>query len=316
MPYISGLNRKHLENIILLLVLYIFPWFSFSGCNESVPGQGTNNGAMTSNSKNYPFPYQLEEPNAKYKLPSVLKEISGLAWVNETLLATVQDEKGNIYLFDLERGEVTDKIDFGGNGDYEGIAIKGDDLWVVRSDGRLYEVKKDGSVNVIDTSLDEDFDVEGLEWYPEKEVFLLACKGFPGQGKALKNKKTCYAFDPASGLLDNKPFLIVDLAEVAQGKKRKPKEDVNEFFNPGKGNKVFQPSGVGVHPVSGDIYLISSVGKKLLVLSPKGKLLHIASLDYSHFPQPEGICFSPNGIMYISTEGDGGKGKIYRFDPA
>lgn len=314
MPY----RIPYANGILLFLFLLIL---SLQSCdNETTSNDHNSNGSISKTNtgsvmKDYPFPYDLAHPEGKQKLPSELKEISGLAWLKEDILATVQDEKGNIYIVDLTKGEVTEKIDFGKNGDYEGIAARGEDIWVVRSDGRLYEVLKNGEVNVYDTPLDEDFDVEGLDWYEKKGVLLLACKGYPGQGKALKQKKTCYAFDPETKLMDTKPFLVVDLAEVAQGKKRKNKDEVDEFFNPGKGNKVFQPSGVSVHPLSGDIYLISTVGKKLLVYSRKGKLLHMETLHYDHFPQPEGICFSPEGKLYLSTEGAGGKGKILWFNP-
>lgn len=33
-------------------------------------------------------------------------------------------------------------------------------------------------------------------------------------------------------------------------------------------------------------------------------------LDTDNFPQPEGITFSPDGTLYISTEGKGGDAKI------
>lgn len=319
--YTSMPSRTASSHRTWVLVILFLAAISLQGCEKDSGSQAGNpkgnvsKATANSSMKDTSFPYQLSQPNGKQKLPSELKEISGLAWLKEDVLATVQDEKGNIYIVDLTSGEVTEKIDFGKNGDYEGIAVLGEDIWVVRSDGRLYEVLKNGEVNVYDTPLDEDFDVEGLDWYDAEGVLLLACKGFPGQGSSLKQKKTCYAFDPVTKTMDLTPFLIVDLAEVAKGKKRKNLDEVDEFFNPGKGNKVFQPSGVSVHPTSGDIYLISSVGKKLLIFSPGGDLIHIESLDYDHFPQPEGICFSPKGKLYISTEGAGGKGKIFWFDP-
>lgn len=314
------LKNKNRVPIQILIAGAFWGMFLVFGCTDAPAGDGGKENtqhpsAMEVSEKKYAFPYYLDEPDEKVKLPSVLKEISGLAWIDDDLLATVQDEKGNIYIFDFDKGEVVREIDFGGNGDYEGVAKRGDDFWVVRSDGRLYEARGDGSVEVYDTALDEDFDVEGLEWYEKEQVFLLACKAYPGQGKALKGKKTCYAFDPETEQLNLQPRFIIDLQAIANGKKANPKDRISEFFEPGKGSKVFQPSGIAVHPISGDIYLISSVGKKLVILSPKGKLLYVTTLDYGHFKQPEGICFSPEGVLYISTEGAGGKGKIMRFDP-
>jgi sugar lactone lactonase YvrE len=38
-------------------------------------------------------------------------------------------------------------------------------------------------------------------------------------------------------------------------------------------------------------------------------------LNRKLFPQPEGICFSPDGKLFISTEGKGQPGKIMLFKP-
>ncbi|HET7898550.1 MAG TPA: hypothetical protein VFL47_12780, partial [Flavisolibacter sp.] len=75
------------------------------------------------------------------------------------------------------------------------------------------------------------------------------------------------------------------------------------------------PSAVAVHPVSGDIYVLSTRKTKgLAQYSRDGKILGFQEIDKDLMPQPEGLCFSPNGEMYISTEGKGGEpGKILKF---
>jgi hypothetical protein len=39
----------------------------------------------------------------------------------------------------------------------------------------------------------------------------------------------------------------------------------------------------------------------------------MTEFDKKLFRQPEGICFKPNGDLFISNEGDGGKAKILKF---
>ena len=51
----------------------------------------------------------------------------------------------------------------------------------------------------------------------------------------------------------------------------------------------------------------------LMVLDRNGKVLDLQDLDNKLFLQPEGICFSPQGDLFISNEGRGGKGYILKF---
>jgi uncharacterized protein YjiK len=87
--------------------------------------------------------------------------------------------------------------------------------------------------------------------------------------------------------------------------------DANDLSK--KKHKPFKPSGVAVHPKSGFIFIIGTVGKMLVVLNPEGDLVHLVPLDPELFLQPEGICFSPRGDLYISSEGRGKSGYILKF---
>ena len=82
------------------------------------------------------------------------------------------------------------------------------------------------------------------------------------------------------------------------------------------GEKVdFYPSAIGVHPVTHDIYIISTKDTKCIAqFSHDGKLKAFDYLENDMLPQPEGICFDANGDMYISTEARHGKPAfIYKF---
>ena len=59
--------------------------------------------------------------------------------------------------------------------------------------------------------------------------------------------------------------------------------------------------------------MISNIGKLLIVMDRRGEILDIHALDIKLFRQPEGICFSPSGDLFISNEGQGGKGYILKF---
>jgi uncharacterized protein YjiK len=88
-----------------------------------------------------------------------------------------------------------------------------------------------------------------------------------------------------------------------------PQEQVTDDAN----GKDFRPSGIAVHPKTGQIFILASDGKKLLILSEQGQKEALVSLNPKIYRQPEGICFSPNGDLFISSEGKKGDGYILRF---
>ena len=51
-------------------------------------------------------PYDLDRPIKKYSVEKGLKEISGLAWYKKDHFATIQDEDGEIYIYDLSKEDV------------------------------------------------------------------------------------------------------------------------------------------------------------------------------------------------------------------
>jgi uncharacterized protein YjiK len=76
------------------------------------------------------------------------------------------------------------------------------------------------------------------------------------------------------------------------------------------------PSGIAVHPKTGELYLVSTKARLFMVLDPTGVVLRIEHLDRAVHPQPEGISFTADGTMFISSEGRGGTAVLNRFSPA
>ena len=253
----------------------------------------------------YEFPYQLTEPDQLWKLPAELVEISGLSFIDNNRLACIQDEKGIIYIFNQKEGKVEQEIYFGDNGDYEGIEIIKNDAWVLKSNGTLYEVadylkQEELKVKKYPTALTGRNDTEGLAYDHVNRGLLIACKGRPFADEINGNEyKAIYSFDHENKISDIKPFLLI-------------KMDTIKYY---KGDETFAPSGIAIHPITENIFILGSVGKLVLVLSRKGEMLAMIKLNPKIFRQPEGICFSPDGIMYIASEGDGREGSILRFEP-
>src|SRR5688572_1233513 len=77
----------------------------------------------------------------KWQMPDILREISGISHIDGDLFACVQDEEGKIFVFNLSTKKIENEIHFGDPGDYEGIALVNETAWIVRADGKLFEVK-------------------------------------------------------------------------------------------------------------------------------------------------------------------------------
>ena len=264
--------------------------------------------------------YDLEAATKKYRLGKQLQEISGLSYVAKDKLACVDDEKGNLYIFDLKTEKLTKKLRFAKDKDFEGIEIINKQAWVLRSNGDLYKISgwnsKSPEVKHFQTFLSSTNDTEGLGFDSEKKRLLVACKGLP-EDKSL-NSKAIYGFDLDTKKLLKKPIYQIDLKQVQRYQTENPilrfVEKLQDFFDPGN-NLSFQPSAIAVHPTTREVYILSSVGKLLIILKPGGKIKHVQKLDPTQFKQPEGIAFSPTGILYIANEGRGGKANILEFHP-
>ncbi len=271
------------------------------------------------------FPYNLGQPNAIFEMPESLKEISGLGMTaDEASLAAVNDEEGIIFLIDKMNGEITKEIEFWGDGDYEGIEIAGNDAYIVKSNGTIYHVTDYGTDSLrthkIKSFLNKENDVEGLAFDPAENALLVGCKGKIAEGEEGQSgaKKAIYRFDLAGMVMFNEPAYTLTLPDVQAylGHLEKDHDNLDKLqddFSNDRKELKFSPSGIAVHPISKNVYVTSSKGKMLLVLSPAGEILHLQKLGKKKHPQPEGICFGADGTLYIANEGKDDKAKVYKF---
>jgi uncharacterized protein YjiK len=79
--------------------------------------------------------------------------------------------------------------------------------------------------------------------------------------------------------------------------------------------KGFAPSGIAQHPQTKQWYILSSPKRLLLVIDEQSNLVYLEQLSEKLARQPEGICFAPDGTLYISSEGKGAKGRLLIYSP-
>ncbi|MEQ8927617.1 MAG: SdiA-regulated domain-containing protein [Fulvivirga sp.] len=246
-------------------------------------------------------PYTLYMPHSKIRLHWDLEEISGLSYYKENKLLAVEDETGNIYVLNGATGEVEDKIKFGKSGDYEGVEYDDGDVWVMESNGTFYSFQIEDNQAVNSKEYKSDFsaknDLEGLGY--TKGALLVAAKGkgsiqgVEGEGKGIYLIKEDRP----------EPLFFIEKRELAHFISNR--EHFNEIND-------FDPSGIALHPHNNDIYILSA-DYVLVVYNSDFKLKEVVSLDNGLFEQPEGICFSPDGTLYISSEGNETRGELFIF---
>jgi len=263
------------------------------------------------------IPYDLTNPASNLKLSHELKEISGLSLSTDgNYLLTINDEKGRIFYLDKNTGKITRSYPFYKNGDYEGVEMVGDSIYVTQNNGTIYAFAE-GAENAskkYKTKLKSENDVEGLGYAAAKNALVLACKAKHKGGKEYKGSKTFHLFDLASSTLEKKPFFAVFDQQLLDFYNQN--NDDNKVVRVLKSERVraFSPSAIAQHPISKDWYILSSVGKLLVVIDDvMGELKTVHFLNKQKHLQPEGLCFDKNGDMYISNEAKGVVAKLYKF---
>lgn len=239
----------------------------------------------------------------RWSLPTELTEISGIARYKNKLIA-IQDEDGELFVFDPATGKVERRIPFAGAGDYEGIAVVGETAWVLRADGRLFEVSqfwgKTPLTREYPTPLGKKNDTEGLCYDAKNNRLLIALKG-----KSFDKEvgKGVYAFDLNTQSFKAQPvYRLVAPASGTTGSKKKH----------AKKNQELRPSEIAIHPVSGHLFILDGPAFHLYETNTDGAIIGSFPLPKTELPQAEGLAFAPDGFLYISSEGRKGNGTILK----
>lgn len=232
--------------------------------------------------------YNLNKPTKVVTLNSELNEISGLHSISESELIAIQDEEGIIYFIKKNNGKILKTIKFGKDADYEGVTAVKKRIYILESNGDIHRYKND-KTSKYHFKKEGKFDFEGLCYDDKNDQLLVACKTHGKNDK--KDHIYIYGFDISENKYHKSPIYKIK------------KE---------KSYKKFWPSGIAVHP-NGNIYLLSSRSKMLMIISPSGDVIKTQALMPYLFNQPEGISFSENGDLYISNEKRKSKPTLLKF---
>ena len=244
------------------------------------------------------------EPLARWNMPPSLAELSGLAVLDSTRLVTHTDEVGRVAVVDFRRGVVLKQFSLGEKplrGDFEGITVANGRIWLLESNGTLYEFVEgaDGGVAPVtrfDTRLGNECEFEGLAFDPSSESLLLPCKRVTAGSD--KDQIVIYRWSLARRAISPDATLEIPFNRLTEDSQW----------------KEIHPSGVAVDPASGNYVLVAARQGALIEVTPAGDVVTARLLPSTH-PQTEGIAITPDGLLIIADEGSTQPGTItlYRW---
>src|SRR3954465_10983346 len=122
-------------------------------------------------------------PVAQWLMPPQLREISGLALTSRGTVFAHDDNSGRISEIDPKTGVVRKAFSLirHQKEDFEAIAIAGDDIYLMSSDGKLFRFREGGdgqqvSFQIFDTRLKKACEFESLAYESDSTRLLMACK--------------------------------------------------------------------------------------------------------------------------------------------
>ncbi len=267
--------------------------------------------------------YDLENPDDVFLMNQVLVEISGLAYDDaaQPSLLAINDELGIYYHLSLSDGSILSQHRFAALGDYEAIEVVGDTIYIARSNGTIYLVDKNGgeAFKILKTDFHTNNNIEGLTINADGDRIIVACKGVATiqEVSAVKKGKALYTVSISDGSIDPSPLAVIKDKELRKTYVESfSADDLSKIKKMKVMDRVekFAPSGLAVHPKTKALYVLSARNHSLVILDQSYALQEVILLDRNMHKQAEGICFAPNGDLFIANEGQHSRAKIYRYN--
>lgn len=240
------------------------------------------------------------------ELPPELLEVSGATDIDEKTVAVVQDELGIVYFYDFTKCQIVKTIQFEKTGDFEGITRVKNDLYVLRSDGKLYYIKdfhkENPEVSSFDSNIPAD-DIEGLSYDEKKNYLLIAPKRDYHNSDFSDEYKAIYAYDLSSKKMLEQPFILIKNKDIKKAIiKTKDKNELDVEIKKKKKIKYYF-SSLTNSPSGKYIYILMSKDHVILKIDYKGNIKNTLQLDPEVFPKPEGITFIDDEHIILTSEG-------------
>jgi uncharacterized protein YjiK len=244
-------------------------------------------------------------PPARWELPSSLREISGLAVDSAGRVFAHDDERAIIYQLDPAARRIVKRFSFGrpaAHGDFEAIAVVGQQLILTTSDGVLYAGREgdDGEAvpfTVQATGTGRLCEIEGMVYAPGDRALLFACK--EPRIRTLHGHFAVLRWSLERKALDPRPRLFLPLANLTR-----------DLGVPG-----FHPSEMVRLARSGHYLVLASRERAIVELTETGAVVAVARLRHREHPQAEGLAIAKDGALLVADEGGSGRGTVSVYRP-
>ena len=233
----------------------------------------------------------------RFKLPSQLAEISGLAFTPDGRLLAHGDERGVIWQIDPATGVPANRFGFGSHGrllhgDFEDIQVVGQRVFLVSSDGRIFEAREPRDDVIVDAiprsaGLASACEIEGLAFDPPSQSLLVLCKH--AWTKRWRRSVVVLAVSIVSWRFEAEPRMLIresDLERVT-------------------GEKQFHGSAMVRHPRTGTYLLLAGPQHSYAEVTATGTVIGGGQLPSDLHRQAEGMAVGPDLTLYISDEAAG-----------
>jgi uncharacterized protein YjiK len=244
-------------------------------------------------------------PVAEWIMPPELREISGLALTSRGTVLTHDDNIGRVYEIDPKTGILLKAFSLAGGvrGDFEAITIAGSDVYLLRSNGRIFKFKEGADASQVpysayDTGLGKECEFESMAYEADSSRLLLVCKKF------LQKKA------PKELLIYRVPLPLGDRSGItAMQVAMKDVVGSNHWKN-------FHPSDIGIDPITKNYVIVASREKGLIVVAPDGEVVRSEPIPGDH-RQAEGVAITPDSLLLVSDEANVKPPAItlYRWQP-
>lgn len=233
--------------------------------------------------------YNLNQPSV-LKLPSALDEISGIVYYpkDKSVLA-INDEVGWLYKIYLKEDPDIQKWKYSNGADFEDLVLVDSVFYVLESNGNIIKFKfiRPDSVArqefIFPSTGSGEFEI--LYHYPQKNKLIMLCKDCEIDDK---NSLTAFSFDLDSMKYAPSPEFVIDIRKI---------EDLLD-----EKKLRFKPSAAAIHPLTNELYIISSINKVIVISDLNGVPKKVFKISPKLYKQPEGLTFTSKGDLIISNE--------------